>query len=453
MSAANQTILFLLDATLVGSGLVLALLLFQFLGRRWLAPKWLKLAWVIVSLRFLLPVSANLPGAISVTPAGRPLMERLRGEAGGDRTSPGGDGAVFRKKKLSLFDVVFALWAAGAAVSAGLLVVQAARLRRILRQRQSTDHDLLELLESAKTRLGVHAPIGLILSEEAAVPMIVGWLRPRIILPASFVRRLSESDITRILVHELAHFESADVPVLWLAALVRVVHWYNPLTHVLVGQLRARQEEACDARAMEALRESGQVYGQGLLAALRMVRTEGGPSVGALAAVSSFRDMQGRVRLLVSGRRFSVVAALGVLVVLTALSLVTTTAHAALVPVRESARMALRGTEDWLDLMDRGDFVACWETASRRFFRKPTPNREWLSGISRVRHSLGALHERRLHNQTFLPVNPEGLRGPFVVTVFESAFERMPAALETVTFVLDKDGRWRASAYYVRPAR
>jgi beta-lactamase regulating signal transducer with metallopeptidase domain len=434
VNSANQAILFLLDSTLVGSVLVLALMLFQLLGRRWIAPKWLTLAWVIVSVRFLLPVSADLPGAIPVTPAA--------------------EGFFVQEKKRGLIDALFVLWAAGAAVSAGLLVVQAARLRRILHQRQSTDHDLLELLESAKTRLGIHAPIGLILSEQAAVPMIVGWLRPRIILPASFVCRLSESDITRILVHELAHFKSGDVPILWLAALVRIVHWYNPLTHVLVSQLRARQEEACDARAMAALRESGQVYGQGLLAALRMVRLDGGLSVGALAAVSSFRDMQGRVRLLVSRRRFSVLPALGLLFLLVTLGLLTTTAQASLVPVRsESARQALRGTEDWLDLMDRNDFAACWETASRRFFRKPTPNPEWLSSISRVRRSLGALHERHLHNQTFLPVNPEGLRGPFVVTVFESSFERMPAALETVTFVLDKDGQWRASAYYVRPAR
>jgi Antirepressor regulating drug resistance, predicted signal transduction N-terminal membrane component len=441
---------FLLDSTLVGSGLVLAVLVFQSLGKRRLAPKWLALAWVLISIRFLLPVPADLPGAIPVVPAGQTLTERLGG-AQTEEAAVHGNDIPGSGGKRGLSSGLFILWAAGAAVSASVLLAQAARLRRILRERQSTDHDLLELLESAKTRLRIHSPIGLILSEQANAPMIVGWLRPRIVLPASFPRGLSDPEITRILVHELSHFKSADVLALWLAAIVRVVHWYNPLAYVVVNQLRARQEEACDARAMAALQESGQAYGKGLLDALRMVRADRGPSVGALAAVSSFRDMQGRIRLLASRRRFSSSLSAAMILFLAALSLVTTTARASFLP-GAAARMALRDTETWLMLLDQGQFAESWETASPRF-KGPIPERGWVSNIARVRSPLGQLRNRRLHNQTFLPVNPEGLRGPFIVTVFDSEFERMPFALETVTSVLDEDGQWRTSAYFIRPGQ
>lgn len=447
---------FLLDSTLVGSGLVLALLLLQSLGSRRLAPKWLALAWVLVSLRFLLPVPADMPGTIRITPPGQMLADRLRsphGEAEGASAAGAEPGAGIDIRLFYARNGMLALWATGAVVSAGVLLAQALRLRRILLQRHSTDHDLLELLESAKTRLGIHSPIGLIVSEQAGAPMIVGWLRPRIILPVSFVARLSPREITRVLVHELAHFKSADVLALWLAAIVRVVHWFNPLAYLVVGQLRARQEEASDARAMNALRESGLAYGQGLLTALRMAGDDRrGISVGAVAAVSSFQEMRARLRLLASGRRFSSLLAAGMLLSIAVSGMVTTTSRASLLPGGpESARAALRRTQEWLGYLDRGDFAGSWKSASVDFFQKSVPKQRWIPGVSGIRQSNGALRSRRLRTQVFLPVNPQGVKGPFVVSIFDSSFEKLPAALEAVTFVLDSDGQWRASAYFLRP--
>ncbi|HEY0256405.1 MAG TPA: M56 family metallopeptidase [Candidatus Methylacidiphilales bacterium] len=445
---------FLFDSTLVGGALAAFLLVLQYLGRRLLAPKWLALAWVLVSLRFLLPVSGDLPCAIRLEPPTPALTEILHGAHAPEARAATGSNSLGTEVGGGSFGVacgLLAVWALGMVVSASQILVQALRLHRLLRQRQSTDHDLLELLESAKTRLNIHSPIGLIVSAPAGTPMIVGWLRPRIILPASFTARLSSTEITRIFVHELSHFKSADVLALWLAAVVRVVHWYNPLAYVLGRQLRARQEEACDVRAMRVLHESGFAYGQALLNALRI----GGAqpmSVGAVAVVSSFHDLRARVRLLTSSWRFSSFLAAGMMFFLALFSLVTTTSAMTLLPeATPSAQAALPGTLAWVARLDRGDYEGSWNEASPKFFQKPIPRQGWVASISSVRQPVGTLESRQLRTQTFLPVNPQGFKGPFVVTVFNTKFAQMPAAIETVTFVLDSDGQWRASDYFLRP--
>jgi hypothetical protein len=40
--------------------------------------------------------------------------------------------------------------------------------------------------------------------------------------------------------------------------------------------------------------------------------------------------------------------------------------------------------------------------------------------------------------------------GEYVVIQFEASFENKKSAIETVTPMLDKDGNWRVSGYYVK---
>ena len=63
----------------------------------------------------------------------------------------------------------------------------------------------LELLEDLKARFQVSRPVRLVGSALAEVPMVVGWLRPVILLPASSLTGLSPEQLEAVLAHELAH--------------------------------------------------------------------------------------------------------------------------------------------------------------------------------------------------------------------------------------------------------
>lgn len=48
---------------------------------------------------------------------------------------------------------------------------------------------------------------------------------------------------------------------------------------------------------------------------------------------------------------------------------------------------------------------------------------------------------------TSLPGAPDG---KYVVIQYDTSFENKKAAVETVTPMLDKDGKWRVSGYYIK---
>ena len=52
---------------------------------------------------------------------------------------------------------------------------------------------------------------------------------------------------------------------------------------------------------------------------------------------------------------------------------------------------------------------------------------------------------KKLH--TSLPGAPDG---QYVVIQFKSSFTNKKTTIETVTPMLDKDGKWRVSGYYIK---
>jgi hypothetical protein len=49
--------------------------------------------------------------------------------------------------------------------------------------------------------------------------------------------------------------------------------------------------------------------------------------------------------------------------------------------------------------------------------------------------------------KTSLPGAPDG---EYVIIQFETSFENKKIAIETVTPMMDKDGNWRVSGYYIK---
>lgn len=110
---------------------------------------------------------------------------------------------------------------------------------------------------------------------------------------------------------------------------------------------------------------------------------------------------------------------------------------------------AVAAAERWLQLVDTGDYAESWRQAAP-VFRDAIPQAQWEQSAASVRKPLGRLLSRKLKSatpRTELPGVPDG---SYVVIEFESSLENKSSAVETVTPVLDKDGTWRVSGYYIR---
>lgn len=81
-------------------------------------------------------------------------------------------------------------------------------------------------------------------------PAIVGWLRPRLLMPMSLLTGLSPSQVEAIVVHELAHVRRLDPWVnlcqSWLEALL----FFHPSVWWISGFVRTQREYCCDDEAV-----------------------------------------------------------------------------------------------------------------------------------------------------------------------------------------------------------
>ena len=125
---------------------------------------------------------------------------------------------------------------------------------------------------------------------------------------------------------------------------------------------------------------------------------------------------------------------------------VTTTVRAAdQVAVDEATKAADR----WLKLVDNGDYKQSWMTAST-IFKNAVTEAQWARQVGSVRKPLGALVSRKLKSAQYATILPGAPDGKYVVIQYDSVFQNKSAAVETVTPMLDKDGQWRVSGYFIR---
>jgi beta-lactamase regulating signal transducer with metallopeptidase domain len=255
-------------------------------GRSW----W----WITVPLAFLVSIPLSvLPVAITA-----PIAHEERVWAPILRADPNAE-ATAGKIGLSQNEIWLWLWLAGAVIYLLVVIVQTrAALFRWSRERLSTDPELLGLLEDCKQKAGITAPIGIVVSDHVFAPALLGWLRPRILLPRKMPASMSPHQLQAVLYHELAHFRSLDIPLNWLFAVVRGIHWFNPLVHVASRGWANFREEAADETAMNWMKPSSPVfYGKALLCAIRE-SNGGAPPFGALAIGESIHNLKRRITMI-----------------------------------------------------------------------------------------------------------------------------------------------------------
>jgi hypothetical protein len=139
------------------------------------------------------------------------------------------------------------LFVACAALGLSRLVL-GLRAVQVLRRRSEAidDQGLRDLVDILRAEASCTRNVEVHQSAEITTPATVGWLRPLILLPASW-REWDERERRVVLAHELAHVYRNDYLSGLLAQLSLAVHFYHPLAHWLLGRLRLQQELAADS--------------------------------------------------------------------------------------------------------------------------------------------------------------------------------------------------------------
>ena len=107
-----------------------------------------------------------------------------------------------------------------------------------------------EQLESIRQQVGVKKSIQLLESALVKVPMVVGYLKPIILLPIGTINALSQAEVEAILAHELAHIRRHDYIVNLIQSVIDVLFFYHPAIWWMSNAVRAERENCCDDLAL-----------------------------------------------------------------------------------------------------------------------------------------------------------------------------------------------------------
>lgn len=141
-------------------------------------------------------------------------------------------------------------------------------LRRLRLSAEAADAAWRASFSSLCETMRVSRPVQLLASAAAPVPMVVGWLKPVVLVPAGLFAGLSAAQLEAVLAHELAHIRRHDYLANMLQAAVETVFFYHPAVWWVSARMRKEREHCCDdiasstagsalayARALTALEE------------------------------------------------------------------------------------------------------------------------------------------------------------------------------------------------------
>jgi bla regulator protein blaR1 len=237
MSASS--LLLLVQLTLVSSAAVLLVGALRGPVRRMVGARAAYWLWIVVPacvLAILMPAPPVPFLEISLLPS----------VAGGLSEALGSASTIEASSNYA--EVLFAIWLAGVLFMATWLVIR----------QQAFVRSLGQVVADAE---------GTFRSDRILAPMLVGALRPRVIVPKDFESRYSEQDRVLMLAHERAHQERGDTRVNSFAAAWLCLCWFNPLMYWALGRIRFDQELACDALVLSRSQTDRKRYANALLEA------------------------------------------------------------------------------------------------------------------------------------------------------------------------------------------
>ena len=166
---------------------------------------------------------------------------------------------------LSLSQLLFAVWLAGAAGVLGWNLLAHLRFCRWRRRWTAPETDPAVLAQYADLtgKLGLSRPPALRRCGQMAAPMLTGAVRPVILLPDP---PPGGAALRYGLLHELTHLRRRDIWLKALALWVNALHWFDPMMWVMARAVERDTELACDEAVVRALPpEDRGAYGRTIL--------------------------------------------------------------------------------------------------------------------------------------------------------------------------------------------
>src|ERR1700751_1299997 len=116
---------------------------------------------------------------------------------------------------------------------------------------------------------------------------------------------------------------------------------------------------------------------------------------------------------------------------------------------QSTEQIAEQSAAAWLARVDSGEYIESWQQASSSF-KSHVSKDDWSKMLKATLGPLGKNTSRTLRSARYTTTLPGAPDGRYVVIQFDSSFEHKQSAIETIVPMLDKDGLWQVSGYYIK---
>ena len=194
------------------------------------------------------------------------------------------------------------LWLGGTALIVAVSAARLMRFQRMLRANCSpADPRVRELAERAAADLGIRLRGEIVVILASCTPFVWSCFgRPRIVLPAQIVAKMSDDELRIVLTHELAHVRRCDHLVRWLDWAVVAWLWWNPLAWIARRGLRRTEELACDALVLRTRGAAPHNYGSCLLSVAEALNGSAFRAPAQICTMGDGGSLEDRIRFIMS---------------------------------------------------------------------------------------------------------------------------------------------------------
>ncbi len=279
----SEFIKILLSLSVSGALLLLLILGLKPLYKNKFSKRWQYYIWIVVALRFLLPFTpdttivgslfekfdtAAITNEIPTSPNVPVPADTGNSKAEPTQTNREITTAAMREP-FNKYVCLFFIWSALALV---LFVRKITVYQGFIQyikagNKEVSDIKILNLLSDCEEKLNIKTRVELSCNPLIASPMLIGFFRPRIILP---VGELEDKELSYIFVHELTHYKQRDMFYKWLIQIIVCVHWFNPFVYLLEKEVNKSCELSCDEKVLSVLDDKAKrEYGDTLISFLK----------------------------------------------------------------------------------------------------------------------------------------------------------------------------------------
>jgi beta-lactamase regulating signal transducer with metallopeptidase domain len=122
----------------------------------------------------------------------------------------------------------------------------------------------VETFDALKAKFAVGDRVRMLVSHIVDSPMVVGWVCPVVLVPASAFTSLTPEQLRMILIHELVHIVRHDHLLNMIQGVVEVLLFFHPVTWWLSRKIRVERENCCDDAAL-SVSGSPRLFAEALL--------------------------------------------------------------------------------------------------------------------------------------------------------------------------------------------